>query len=111
MRDGRPALEDVWVAGLLSAGLPGRCSDSAVIAEARARSGPPGRVIGSGSHAFTLRDEELAAELECCLQVSTLDCVPEVIAAEPFRAEAFAVVLARRAGVTATAALEYGAVR
>jgi 2-phosphosulfolactate phosphatase len=81
--DGEPALEDVYVAGRISAALPGPRSDSAVIAEAVAHAyAAPADALGASADARVLRDNGMERDIAYCSIVSRLDCVPVVSAAQ-----------------------------
>jgi len=80
--DGAVALEDVYVAGRLSAALPGERSDAARVAEAVARAfGTPLDALDASSDAARLRAIRLAKDIADCAVESTLDVVPAVTAA------------------------------
>ena len=80
--DGAVALEDVYVAGRLSAALPGRRSDAARVAEAVARAfGTPLDALAASADAAMLRALGLANDIAECAIESTLDVVPAVTAA------------------------------
>jgi 2-phosphosulfolactate phosphatase len=78
--DGAPALEDAYVAGLISASLPGPRSDSALICEAVARAYPsPVEALAASADAVVLRAAGLDADIEHCAAMSRLDCLPAVV--------------------------------
>ncbi|MBN9622533.1 MAG: 2-phosphosulfolactate phosphatase, partial [Actinobacteria bacterium] len=78
--DGAPALEDAYVAGLISAVLPGPRSDAALICEAVARAYPtPVEALAASADAAILRGARLEADIAHCATVSRLDCVPTVV--------------------------------
>jgi 2-phosphosulfolactate phosphatase len=80
--DGRIALEDVYVAGRLSAGLPGPRTDAALVAEGVARSfATPLQALAASADAAALRAADLTADIADCARESELDVVPIVIAA------------------------------
>ena len=66
--DGRPSLEDIYVAGRLAERLGGRGSDAALLARAAAREGPD--ALGAGAGARALRAAGLAHDLAVCGQES-----------------------------------------
>jgi 2-phosphosulfolactate phosphatase len=77
--EGEIALEDVYVAGRLSASLPGRRGDSARVAEAVAGSlGAPLQALGAGAGAAALRAAGLEDEIADCARESRLDVVPRL---------------------------------
>jgi 2-phosphosulfolactate phosphatase len=81
--DGAVALEDVYVAGRLSACLPGRKTDAALVAEAVARAFPtPVQALGAGADARALRAAGLGDDIADCARESQLDLVPRVISAD-----------------------------
>jgi phosphosulfolactate phosphohydrolase-like enzyme len=80
--DGAPAIEDVYVAGAISAELPGPRTDAALIAEAvRAGYAAPLPALAAGANARVLRDCRLSDDIGYCALTSELDCVPVVVAA------------------------------
>jgi 2-phosphosulfolactate phosphatase len=80
--DGAPALEDVYVAGRISAALSGARSDSARIAEAVARAfTAPRAALGASADAAILCANGMAADIDYCARTSELDHVPVVAAA------------------------------
>lgn len=79
--DGVAALEDVYVAGRLSAALPGSRADAALVAEAVAQAFPaPLDALGASTDARTLRAKDLAGDIAYCALESELDVVPVVAA-------------------------------
>lgn len=80
--DGAVALEDVYVAGRLSAALPGERTDAARVAEAVARAfATPFEALSASSDAARLRAIGLAGDVADCAVASALDVVPTVAAA------------------------------
>ncbi len=80
--DGELALEDMYVAGRLSASLPGPRTDAARVAEAVARAfRTPFDALEASADAAVLRARNLTADVAHCALESELDCVPEVRAA------------------------------
>ena len=80
--DGAAALEDVYVAGRLCAGLPGERTDAALVAEAVARAFPTAfDALAASQDAERLRAVGLGADIAACAVESVLDIVPTVIAA------------------------------
>ncbi|CAN5283433.1 2-phosphosulfolactate phosphatase [soil metagenome] len=75
--DGRVSIEDVYLAGRLSAGLEGPRSDAAQIAEAVAAS-YAGAVdaLEASAGAVGLRREGLESDIAFCAQESIVDAVP-----------------------------------
>jgi 2-phosphosulfolactate phosphatase len=81
--DGAVALEDVYVAGRLSARLPGPKTDAALVAEAVARAFATSvQALGAGADARVLRASGLADDIEDCARESQLDLVPRVSSAD-----------------------------
>lgn len=81
--DGAVALEDVYVAGRLSARLPGPKTDAALVAEAVARAFPTSvRALGAGADARVLRAAGLGDDIADCARESQLDLVPRVSSAD-----------------------------
>jgi 2-phosphosulfolactate phosphatase len=79
-----PALEDVYLAGLLSLALQGQRSDSALIAESVARQyATAAAALGASAHAQTLSSRDLFQDVEFCAQTSVLGCVPAVVTRQP----------------------------
>jgi 2-phosphosulfolactate phosphatase len=81
---GAIALEDVYVAGRLSAGLAGERTDAALAAEAVARANPSAYdVLAASSNARALVEAELGPDIEFCARESVLDLVPRVERTRP----------------------------
>jgi phosphosulfolactate phosphohydrolase-like enzyme len=77
--DGAVALEDVYVAGRLSAALLGERSDAARVAEAVAAAFPtPLDALAASSDAGKLRALDLDSDIADCAVESTLDVIPIV---------------------------------
>jgi 2-phosphosulfolactate phosphatase len=76
------ALEDVYVAGRLSAALPGERTDAARVAEgvARAFAGPY-EALAASADAAALANAGLTGDVTYCARESELDVVPAVVAA------------------------------
>ena len=82
--DGAVALEDVYVAGRISAALAGDRTDAARVAEAVARAFPSALAALEGSaDAGSLRAAGMTSDVAYCARESTLDVVPAAIAAGP----------------------------
>jgi 2-phosphosulfolactate phosphatase len=82
--DGAVALEDVYVAGKLSAGLAGERTDAALVAEAVARAHPSAYdVLAASANAKALVAAELGDDIEFCARESVLDIVPRVERTRP----------------------------
>jgi 2-phosphosulfolactate phosphatase len=80
--DGAVALEDVYVAGRLSAALRGPRTDAALVAEGVSRAfESPLEALGAGADARVLRQASLTSDVAYCALESQLDVVPAVIAA------------------------------
>ena len=80
--NGAMALEDVYVAGRLSALLPGPRSDAALAAEAVAGAFPtPLDALSASANAVVLAAADLTADIAYCARESELDVVPRVLAA------------------------------
>ncbi len=80
--DGRPAVEDVYVAGRICAGLRGTRTDGALIAEGVARAYPSAfRALAASSNAAVLRATGSDDDIACCSRISVLDTVPVVVSA------------------------------
>ncbi len=78
--DGAPALEDAYVAGLISSSLPGPRSDSALICEAVARTyASPVEALAASADAVVLRAAGLDADIGHCAAISRLDVLPTVV--------------------------------
>jgi 2-phosphosulfolactate phosphatase len=74
--DGRVSIEDVYLAGRLSAGLEGERTDAARIAEALAATYPdPFDALSASGGAVGLRREGLESDIAFCAQESILDVV------------------------------------
>ncbi|MDQ6775666.1 MAG: 2-phosphosulfolactate phosphatase [Actinomycetota bacterium] len=81
---GQVALEDVYVAGRLSAGLPGERTDAALAAQAVARAYPNAfDVLAASANAQALVDAGLGDDIEYCARESVLDVVPRVERTRP----------------------------
>lgn len=77
--DGRVSIEDVYLAGRLSAALGGPRSDAAHIAEAVAAAYPtPLEALEASAGAVGLRREDLEADIVFCAQESVVDAVPRL---------------------------------
>ena len=77
--DGRVSIEDVYLAGRLSAVLEGERSDAAQIAEAVAAAYPSAvDALEASAGAVGLRREGLEADIAFCAQESIVDAVPRV---------------------------------
>jgi 2-phosphosulfolactate phosphatase len=75
--DGRVSIEDVYLAGRLSAALEGPRSDAAQIAEAVAAAYPtPLAALEASAGAVGLRREGLEGDIAFCAQESIADTVP-----------------------------------
>ncbi|MGI8713919.1 MAG: 2-phosphosulfolactate phosphatase [Solirubrobacteraceae bacterium] len=82
--EGRIAVEDVYVAGRLSASLPGPRDDSARVAEAVAGAlSTPLRALGAGAGAAALRAAGLQDDVADCARESRLDVVPRLVDSGP----------------------------
>jgi 2-phosphosulfolactate phosphatase len=80
--DGAVALEDVYAAGRISAGLQGQRTDAARVAEGVARSYPtPHAALAQSAGAEALRAADLAGDIDDCAAESTLDVIGRVSAA------------------------------
>jgi 2-phosphosulfolactate phosphatase len=74
--DGRVSIEDVYLAGRLSAGLEGAKSDAAQVAEAVAAAYPTARAaLESSGGAVGLRREGLESDIAFCARESIIDVV------------------------------------
>jgi 2-phosphosulfolactate phosphatase len=94
---GAIALEDVYVAGRLSAGLAGERTDAALAAEAVARAHPSAfDVLAASANAKALVAAGLADDIEYCARESVLDVVPRVERTRP----GLAIVVAGAPGAT-----------
>ncbi len=79
--DGAVALEDVYVAGRLSAALLGTRTDAALVAEAAARAfASPLGALDASADAHVLRESGQSADIAYCALESELDIVPVVVA-------------------------------
>jgi 2-phosphosulfolactate phosphatase len=79
--DGRPALEDIYVAGRMVSRLDGTRTDAALAAEAVARAyDDPLAALAASADAADLREAGLADDIEWCSQESVIECVPRVSA-------------------------------
>jgi 2-phosphosulfolactate phosphatase len=77
--DGRVSIEDVYLAGRLSAVLEGPRSDAAQIAEAVAAAYPtPLAALEASAGSVGLRREGLESDIAFCAQESILDAVPRL---------------------------------
>jgi 2-phosphosulfolactate phosphatase len=77
--DGRVSIEDVYLAGRLSAALDGPRSDAAQIAEAVAAAyRTPLEALEASAGAVGLRREGLESDIAFCAQESTVDTVPRL---------------------------------
>jgi 2-phosphosulfolactate phosphatase len=77
--DGRPALEDVYVAGRIARRLGGRQSDSALVARAVARTYSQGReALAAGANARVLVAAGLATDIDWCARESITRIVPRL---------------------------------
>jgi 2-phosphosulfolactate phosphatase len=95
---GQVALEDVYVAGKLCAGLAGERTDAALVAEAVARAHPSAYdVLAASANARALIEAKLGSDIEFCAQESVLDIVPRVERTRP--GLAIVIAGARSAGV------------
>jgi 2-phosphosulfolactate phosphatase len=82
--DGRPALEDSYVAGRIVARLERELSDSALVAHAVASAYPCGRdALAAGADADVLNAAGLGADIDWCAQESVIPFVPRLAAASP----------------------------
>jgi 2-phosphosulfolactate phosphatase len=80
--NGAAALEDVYLAGRLSARLRGERTDPALVAEAVARGfDSPLAALAASADAAVLREAGLTGDIAYCALESELDVVPAVIAA------------------------------
>jgi len=80
--DGAVALEDVYVAGRLSAAFPGERTDAARVAEAVARAfATPLDALAASDDAARLRAVDLVKDIADCAVESALELVPTVTAA------------------------------
>jgi 2-phosphosulfolactate phosphatase len=82
--DGAVALEDVYVAGRLSAALRGGRTDAALVAEGAARAfETPVAALAASADAAALRAANLKRDIAYCARESELDVLPTVIATGP----------------------------
>lgn len=99
--DGRASIEDVYLAGRLSAALEGDRSDAARIAEAVAASyTTPREALEASAGAIGLRRENLETDIAFCAQESIADTVGRISET----VDAVAVLTARTAGARPRAA-------
>lgn len=78
--DGRVSIEDVYLAGRISAALDGERSDAARVAEAVAAAYPTARAaLEASSGAIGLRREGLEADIAYCAQESIVATVPRLV--------------------------------
>jgi 2-phosphosulfolactate phosphatase len=78
--DGRVSIEDVYLAGRLSALLEGPRTDAAQIAEAVAAAYPtPLAALEASGGAVGLRREGLESDIEFCARESVVDVVPRLM--------------------------------
>ncbi|MDQ4131170.1 MAG: 2-phosphosulfolactate phosphatase, partial [Actinomycetota bacterium] len=81
--NGRPALEDIYLAGRISMRLDGEPTDAALAAEAVARGyEDPLAALTAGEDAARLREVGLGEDVEWCARESVLDSVPRVASVE-----------------------------
>lgn len=77
--NGRVAIEDVYVAGRIVAGLPGDRSDAARLCELAAAASPPaGELFRASTNGRLLVEVGLEADIDWCIQEDTLALVPLV---------------------------------
>jgi 2-phosphosulfolactate phosphatase len=77
--DGRPSIEDVYLAGRLSAELDGPRTDAARIAESVAAAYPTAlEALEASAGAVGLRRERLESDIAFCAQESIVDAVPRL---------------------------------
>lgn len=102
--DGRVSIEDVYLAGRLSAELEGSRTDAARIAESVAAAYPtPLEALEASAGAVGLRREGLESDIAFCAQESIVDAVPRLAAT----VEGVAVIeAAPTSGPTRTAAAD-----
>ena len=82
--NGAIALEDVYVAGRVSAALTGARTDAALAAEAVARANPSAYdVLAASANARSLLEAGLGDDIEFCARESRLDVVPRVERTRP----------------------------
>ncbi len=80
--NGRPALEDTYLAGRIASRLEGERTDAAVMAEWVADAREPLGALAASADAAKLREAGLGDDVEWCAQESVLDAVPRVAAVE-----------------------------
>jgi 2-phosphosulfolactate phosphatase len=80
--NGRPALEDTYVAGRIASRLEGERTDTALMAEWLAEARAPFAALAASVDAAKLREAGLGDDVEWCARESVLDCVPRVVAVE-----------------------------
>ena len=80
--NGRPALEDTYVAGRIASRLEGERTDAALMAEYLAGAREPLEALAASYDAAKLREAGLGDDVEWCAQESIIDCVPRVAAVE-----------------------------
>jgi 2-phosphosulfolactate phosphatase len=81
--EGRPSIEDTYVAGRIAAGLAGGRTDGALLAEAVARAYPsPLAALGAGRARRLLDEAGLAEDVEWCARESSVAVLPRVVAAD-----------------------------
>ena len=74
-------VQTLYVAGRLSAELPGERTDAALVAEGVACAfGTPLRALAASTDAATLREAGLTRDIAYCALESELDVVPGVVA-------------------------------
>jgi 2-phosphosulfolactate phosphatase len=94
---GAIALEDVYVAGRLCAGLEGERTDAALAAEAVARAHPSAyEVLAASANAHALVAADLGEDIAYCAREGVLDVVPRVERTRP----GLAIVVADAGGNT-----------
>jgi 2-phosphosulfolactate phosphatase len=80
--DGAVALEDVYVAGRISAELGGERTDAALVAEAVARAYPSAYdVLAASADGCVLRALDMSQDIAYCARESTIDLLPRLSAA------------------------------
>nr|MBA2523991.1 2-phosphosulfolactate phosphatase [Solirubrobacterales bacterium] len=76
---GRPALEDIYVAGRIAARLPGSMSDAALASRAVAAAYPSARVaLGASADAGALMELGLDSDVDWCARESVASVIPRV---------------------------------
>ena len=80
--NGRPALEDTYLAGRIASRLEGERTDTALMAEWLAEARAPFAALAATVNAAKLREVGLGDDVEWCARESVLDCVPRVAAVE-----------------------------